>query len=192
MISPSEVDNSLDVMLDIETLALSNTNSVILSIGMVEFSPTGGNICDFSSKLMVLDILPQIMAGRIIDPKTVKFWQDPERAEARRHFEGVSEHYEPDDVCEELRIWLGKRKRVWANGIMFDLGNVSHFYEQFTGMQAPWHYQAPTDMRTLCRNTVERRTVRTPDGLTAHHPISDCVMQIHRVWEHYDLKLEEL
>ncbi len=176
-----------DVMVDIETMSLSPSNALILSIGMLEFNPRADSTkCLFGEKRIFLPNLnEQMLLGREVEASTQKFWAGQSAA--------ASDHWKSAQtkgcaiVCDSMALFLAGKKRVWANGIVFDLGNLDSFYRQVTGKGAPWAYNAARDMRTIC-NEVPNNGRALPYGtltdMIPHHPVSDCILQAWRVWEH--------
>lgn len=181
------------LMIDIETLALHTRNSVMLSVGLVEFNPwakTADAVVGAKSSL-VLNVLEQLMLGRVISKSTVKWWQD-QSPDAQKHWLDGQPGCVLDYAVEHIQTMCKDRVGVWANGILFDLGNIEGLVEQVKpGSYAPWHYQAARDMRTFCRET--KTTMDDGDigvaeqfsNLVPHEPISDCINQIDQVWRHW-------
>jgi hypothetical protein len=182
-----------DVMVDIETTSLHQSNALILSIGVVRFDPRPVDGVVFGeTTLIVPSITEQLLLGRLVDPDTMKFWaaQPPEASD---HW---AKRYEPDTLVNamtKLKRSLLDADRVWANGIVFDLCNLADLYQRVTGERLPWHYRAPRDMRTFCEELPQSRFSEVGDAIdmidefkiVAHEPISDCVVQAHRVWQHW-------
>ncbi len=173
-----------NVMIDIETMGTHTSLSLILSVGAVAFDLTaiGANLSE-TRFLEVLALEPQILGGRIIDPGTQRWWslQTPE---ARAHWELAKERIHPaylrDKVSNYLREQgVGEATFVWANGIVFDLGNLEHLFGGFN----PWKYNVVRDARTMYQLPKKRAM---PENLTfvGHDPVEDCRKQIWRLWEH--------
>lgn len=80
-------DRYTHTMLDIETLALHPTQSVILSAGFCTFDPTNSDQLLIGRRgIVCFDITEQILQhGRRIDMSTVKFWQD-QPPPVKQHF----------------------------------------------------------------------------------------------------------
>lgn len=189
------LSNPEHVMLDIESMSLHQTNALILSIGMKRFDPFVHNFndCLGESSLLIPSIPEQLLIGREVSTDTQKFWkaQKPEAAAHWRDYNGA-----PDTLiatCNRLANFVRDARCVWANGILFDLGNIEGLFRQVMNTGAPWHYRAPRDMRTFCEETPITRG-NEHDGspspleqfdLTPHEPVSDCITQIYRVWEHW-------
>lgn len=185
------------LMLDIETMSLHPSNALILSIGMVRFDPWVSNFRDCiesPGRRLVPSITSQLLLGREVSKSTQEFWQkQEEKASAHwRNNQPVGDNL--GAMCAAIKDEAAECQTVWANGIIFDLGNVIDFYHQVTGAaEPPWHYRAPRDMRTFCEETPPTKGTEVGDAIDLieefkiipHEPISDCIVQIHRVWEHW-------
>lgn len=170
----------MDLMVDIETMSTHNTNALVLSVATVRFPrrpPRGVIITALSSELWVLDPTEQLAAGRHVDPNTQKFWKE--------QTEKARDHWVNADTCSierfktEFELALAGGEYIWANGILFDLGNIASFWDT-----PPWKYNAPRDLRTIRRCVGERDDAQSlVIELTPHDPISDCLQQIHDLWQ---------
>ncbi|OYW60916.1 MAG: hypothetical protein B7Z40_19340 [Bosea sp. 12-68-7] len=83
-------------------------------------------------------------------------------------------------------IRINKPERVWANGAVFDIGILEHAYRS-KGLVIPWKYNQVRDSRTIRQEIpmlAERTATGTyvPVGEPAHHPITDCKVQINDLW----------
>lgn len=188
-----------DVMIDIETMSLHPHNALILSIGMIEFDPSGtyrsvgdGAIADLKigGKMLILPSLEEQLAlGREVAASTQKFWRD-QSDDARRHWM-TPERCALSMALYSVRTFCAGKKRVWANGILFDLGNLVGLNAQVSG-EPLWHYQAPRDMRDRVHDMPSTRIIPTGPTLdipgVAHEPVYDCIVQAWQVWAHYQEK----
>lgn len=194
-VAPDEQPVFDDVMVDIETMSLHPNNALILSIGMVYFNPrsTANGVLLGERMLIIPDIAQQLLLGREVSKSTQEFWAK-QPAEAREHWLNAEEHYSLARACLSVRLFCAKAKRVWANGTQFDLSNILGLNEDIgdDGQDAMWHYRAPRDMRTFCEEAPQTRITHPENyqkfaaalGLIDHEPVSDCIKQAHRVWEH--------
>lgn len=182
-----------DMMVDIETLAVHTSKAVILSFALVPFRMT-----DESPKIgKPVIILPSVnqqigMLGRRADENTQKFWNDQTPA-ARAHWSDPSYEYRgikprhiivgKDATFSFDDLWaeqMDKAARIWANGIVFDLGNLENLFD----CQMPWQYNAARDARTLFRHV--KKTRQRPADIkfdNLHDPVEDCLNQIWGLWE---------
>lgn len=176
------------IMLDIETLATHNTNSVVLSVGAVEWTMNKQGPIFLNSNLWVLDLNEQFALGRITHDSTIKWWQQQTPA-ARKHWANCDSRVSLTYFRDRLSHMIANDPEceVWAKGIMFDLGNVASLYEQASD-PLPWHYRAPSCMRMLPRLGSDTPLRERPPGVDvgpAHDPVADCKEQIWTVWEHW-------
>lgn len=184
-----------DVMLDIETMSLHPSRALILSIGLTEFTPEQDQPLAGRCMLLVPSVHEQLVLGRKVDEGTQKFWRDQPQA-ARNHWlrgTQVSATYCGESIHRFLSNMEApiEQIRLWANGIVFDIGNVETMLLD-AGCPKPWHYRAPRDMRTICENPQRRAaSMEIERGLLGemewieHHPLTDNAKQICRVWEHW-------
>lgn len=173
-------------MVDIETMSTDNANALILSIGVVKWVMNKNEVIFTECSDWVLDPREQFTLGRTTMDSTIKWWQD-QPAEARGHWlntKPVTSGF----AINGLRAFLsGADIEVWANGIVFDLGNIASLCKQI-GEPTPWKYNAAQDARTMYRHSPQFRS--KPDALkitgVPHTPIYDCKQQIWGLWEHWD------
>lgn len=172
---------TLRIMLDIETLSTHNSNAVVLSVGAVPWSQNKAGVIFNPSRLWVLSLRDQFARGRTTMDSTIKWWQSQSDA-ARKHWHYPEERpVEIGTFAQEFGQWFPSDAEAWANGIVFDLGNLA----TLLGV-TPWKYNAAADARTMYRHTTQFRQ-RPLDAIDvgAHDPIVDCKNQIWGVWEHW-------
>lgn len=159
------------IMIDIETLGTSK-DSVILSIGAVQFSDNG------IEKQFYVQIDPESCTdwGLRIDARTVMWWMD-QNDTARRAL--TSTRGEPLDVALDKLIaafdW--KDVVVWSNGIDFDF-TILESAMAVTGRIVPWPYWSKMDYRTI-KNIVPRDVYKAckEDAPVAHNALADAMAQ---------------
>ena len=176
------------VMIDIETMSLSKWNALILSIGMLEFDPTGLQLVLGARSLIRPSLAHQLLLGREVDKGTQEFWAKQSPAAAEHWLddgEGHSGRCLLSHTCDYVRNFAGDR-RVWANGTQFDLTNLETLAKQID-VKELWHYRSPRDMRTFCAETPKRHPDDELAGyeIVEHEPISDCIVQAFKVWQHW-------
>jgi hypothetical protein len=120
-----EIPNELKqyhAMIDIETLA-TEPHAVMLSIGVVIYDPNdAANEPPIGRHHYILNPTEQIIAGRTIDPKTVKFWSEQGKDALQsitRTDEGV---YSAEECIRSINnLFLRYNvEAVWGNGSNFD------------------------------------------------------------------------
>lgn len=181
------------IMIDIETMSLSKHNALLLSIGMLEFDPVPREgVVIGKSQLIIPSLEQQLALGREVSKTTQKWWRDQPQAASDHWRNYYGERRPLGSVCGDIRRFVNGRRNVWANGVQFDLVNLETLAEQIGETEELWHYQAPSDMRSFVRHTPQTRITPIGDAidLTAsgvpHHPVYDCTVQAHRVWQHWD------
>jgi hypothetical protein len=188
------------VMIDIETMSLSPNNALILSIGMIEFDPTGaqeqagvGLLKVGARSLILPNIEQQLLLGREVSVGTQAWWKGQKR-EAQAHWmDADTGRTNLASVCRMVQMFCDGKSRVWANGNQFDLSNLVELNRQLgeDGQPDLWHYQAPRDMRTFVRETPATRIapigdVDPPGTGVPHEPVYDCIVQAWQVWSHWN------
>lgn len=178
---------TLDIMLDIETMALT-PDALVLSIGAIQFASRSVDLDTRDTMLVVPNFMEQVMCGRRIDPETQKWWGDGERSRAAEHWltPPAGAQMPVRSALAELALFVRSTSsgRIWANGAVFDIGILEHLYRS-VNMAIPWKYNAVRDSRTIrqeippipARDATDELT-----GETAHHPVSDCKVQIRDLW----------
>ena len=162
---------STNLMIDIETLGTSK-NSVILSIGAVQFSEKG------VEKKFYVQVDPTSCTdwGLQIDARTVMWWLD-QSDEARKALS--SSKGEAIDVALDMLIAEFKWKDVivWANGIDFDFTILEEAMKA-TGRAVPWAYWSKMDYRTV-KNLAPRDVYNAckVENPVAHNALADATAQ---------------
>jgi len=175
------------LMIDIETMGTHTSESLILSVGAITFTMHKDGPSFLESFLKVLTWEPQVISGRRIEPGTQKWWSE-QTPQARRHWtDGDKIHpaYLRDELLNFYNVTnLEVRSDVWANGIVFDIGNLENLFHTYE-KPIPWEYNAVRDARTIYQ--MPRLRQADPEimaGFIGHDPIEDCKKQIWRLWEH--------
>ena len=180
-------------MIDIETLG-TRSNSIVLSIGAVNFDITGENPVDISGpNTFHRYITPRSCkrAGLVHDQSTIDWWSK-QSAEARNK---VMTHSKNGDelaqVLDDFSIWLNqsnmKYTKVWGNGPSFDITILENAYRA-CNLPIPWLYHAPTCVRTIAFLAAEHRGAYKIDRHTptlAHDALADAVAQCKDVQNYY-------
>lgn len=185
---PDEVKTFNRVMVDIETMSLNKHKALILSIGMVEFDPTGEELELGARKLIVPELTQQILIGRHVSLGTQEFWAKQPK-EASAHWMRDQDRTLLRSAMCQVRDFCRGKSEVWANGTQFDLTNLEQLAIDCGENEDLWHYRAPRDMRTVVQTLAQRRHAELPaeiaEGLVLHEPVSDCIWQALKVWEHW-------
>ena len=160
-----------NIMIDIETLGTSS-NSVILSIGAVEFDNEnlGAEFEIFIDPESCTD------HGLVIDASTVMWWMvqsDEARGELLKR-KGVT----LDEAILQLhQAFDWKGKQVWCNGADFDFPIIA-FACKAVGILEPWQYWSKMDYRTL-KNLLPKKTYGElkVDATVKHSALADAKAQ---------------
>lgn len=148
-------------MLDLETLS-SASNAVIISIGIVEFSPTG------IWRKFYTNVDPSKQDGLHISADTVMWWLQ-QNAEAREAVLGPKVPFHT--ALYQVREFLGSNPIVWGNGADFDNVVLRNAFAA-AGMSKPWSHRNNRCYRTLkaLRPDIKMEAAK---GTVAHNALDD-------------------
>jgi len=159
-------DSTSRVMVDIETLSLSN-DAAIVSIGAVEFGP-GALGLTFSKSV---DRDSCVDAGLTVDEDTLEWWRG-QGDEAREQLEGGD--YLRRSL-EDFFEFVDGYDEVWANSPSFDLVILANAADA-VGLSVPWEFYEERDFRTL--KSLPQAPDADHDGV-AHDALEDAKHQAH-------------
>lgn len=169
----------MHMMLDLETLAL-DPKAVVFQIGVVVFDMK----TDEMPILMRfdVDILPQIMNGRVIDPSTQKWWMTQRRESWLRDPGEVSSvDYSLSTINRIIEKY--EVEFVWANSPSFDCVILRSLAKDFD-IQLRWDFRSEMDLRTIkTMNSIAKLPPADPLD-TTHDALKDCIDQVKKV-KHY-------
>jgi len=163
------------VMLDIETLG-DKSNSVILSIGAIEFDIESG---DYGEQFYeIINIQSCLDAGLQVTGSTITWWMNKSDEAKRETFKGKDNL---TDVLVKFAKFISKKNYyLWSNGVRFDISLLEDAYRTLN-MIVPWDFHKERDVRTLAGFMPEIKThYQRKAGFfgVAHTPITDCKIQI--------------
>ena len=130
-----------NVMIDIETLGTA-ANSVILSIGAVQFGENGLGDEVYST----INIDSCLERGLVVEGRTILWWMG--QADAARAALGQNELSLAAALQGLTNAFDWNNTLVWCNGLNFDLPILDSAYRA-CGMAAPWAYYNGRDYRTI-------------------------------------------
>lgn len=188
--------------LDIESGSQDRMRAVVHDVGIVVvdtnyFGGKGSLLSQNTKRYGIrLNVMEQILAGRVIDAKGVKFHSDNLGgvAEFQRHLEKAPSQYAPYDVRTgllKIKGILDECEEVWINGLSFDPILLHTLAETFNINDPLWFYRKEVDVRSIntqlkaviYRNQPKRKTPHK----VAHDAIKDAewnvdVARAFKVW----------
>jgi hypothetical protein len=157
-----------DVMIDLETLATS-TDAAILTIGAVKFDPFGKDIEEpaMESFYVRVDLDSCHDLGLVTNDATIAWWSNQSK-EAQDEAFGDGNRIHIRDAFEQLYKFCWGAKRVWSNGVGFDIIICEHVFKKLN-KAVPWSFWQTRDVRTAFDLGIDPK--RPP--VTAHHALQD-------------------
>jgi hypothetical protein len=157
-----------DIMIDLETLATS-TDAAILTIGAVKFDPFGSELKEpaMDSFYCKVDLDSCDELGLVTNDDTIAWW-------ANQSKEAQAAAFDPDgrihirDAFQQLYKFCWGAKRVWSNGVGFDIIICEHVFKKLN-KAVPWKFWETRDVRTAFDLGINPQ--RPP--VTAHHALED-------------------
>ena len=167
-----------DIMIDIETLG-TGFNSVILSVGVVEFNPMNGETGN--EYHWIIDPQSCIDIGMEMNYQTIEWWMK-QSDEARAIFSSVNKITIQNAISNLSKI-IGYKTRVWANSPSFDLTILKNACDKLK-IEIPWKFWNEMDCRTLATMQPDIRWKEEYKNPT-HNALEDYKLQIAYVSEIY-------
>lgn len=171
--------NMNNLMLDIESLG-STSNSVILSIGAVEFDINTGETG--RTFYETIDLEDCLRLGLKVSAGTIKWWlqqSESARSEIYKHSGAPL-----NEVLQKFSEFCSNKKYiVWGNSARFDCGILQDSYN-LLGLDIPWDFRDERCLRTLVQFAPEVKRNLKFKG-TKHNAIDDCMFQIEycsKIW----------
>lgn len=158
-----------NIMVDLETLG-NNSQSVILSIGAVEFDETGLG----STFYVAVDPQSCVDAGLKMDVSTIMWWMQ-QSDEARAAFNRSKTNLKQAllDFSVYVHNCAGTDAEVWGNGATFDNVILDNAYRAM-GYAKPWQFWNDRCYRTL-KNLYPQVPYVKPN--VAHNALEDAIAQ---------------
>lgn len=177
---------STHIMLDIETLG-TGSNSLVLSIGAVEFGLGGIAFRQFSVNLPVLEqIINPIVE---VDMDTIKWWKS-QSEEAKK---SLLSKKACKSVKEGLLLFYDFIKCfespvIWGNSCTFDNVILRNLFKSFN-LQFPTPFYTDMDVRTVVQLAGYEKVNQVTGKFegTKHDAIADCLHQVKLVSNGYKL-----
>lgn len=158
----------MDLMLDIETLDVTPT-ATILTIGAQGFDPFSDRLTDAT---FYKRITLESQEGRTVNDDTVAWWGNQSAAAQEEAF-GEDNRVDIADALAELSKLAWRHKRIWANGITFDITILENAMAQY-GVNVPWKFWQVHDARTVYKIA----NAGSAGSSNSHNALEDCVNQI--------------
>lgn len=170
-------------MLDSETLGVTD-DAVILTLGIVKFDPYTLDE-PYDPFYLKIDIVEQQEKGRTIDPGTVEWW-GTQPQEAQDEALGDDDRISMIEVTKRINKYLVGVDKIWAQGPIFDISKLEHFYRSL-GIPVPWNYWQIRDARTV--GDMGDNSLKKENKL-AHNALADAYCQAIAVQHIYaELKI---
>jgi len=187
-------DLNLDhVMVDIETLG-DRSNSVILSIGAVEFDMEKAQLAEdggWGEKFYeIINIQSCLDAGLKVTGGTISWWMSQSEKAKKEAFKGKTSI--EDTLIKFAKFISRKKYYVWSNGLRFDISLLEDAYRTLN-MIVPWDFHYEKDVRTLAGffPEIKQKHIKMAYKIgVPHTPISDCLTQIgycSEIWNKLNL-----
>lgn len=130
-----------NVMVDIETLG-TGANSVILSIGAVEFN----NDTITSEFYRIIDLQSCMNAGLEMDARTLIWWM--QQSDGTRTLFNSAEREILSVVLTDFSGWLPQNACIWGNGASFDNAILANAFDKVS-IALPWKFWNDRCYRTV-------------------------------------------
>lgn len=127
------------LMLDIETLASTNTSAVI-AIGWAIFDVDGVSC---SGEILINKDMASALGD--VSEDTLEWWESRDSSVMNRMFSGETI---PIAALHLLSVVAKGADEVWGHGPQFDLVNLRSLHRKL-GVKCPWHYRSERCFRTL-------------------------------------------
>lgn len=186
----------IDIMVDIEALALYGPKPVITQLAFTAFDesydPDEPGSALYSHE-EYLPIQPQIDLNFTVQASTLIWWlTSPKVSEAARLKFIESEGEDMDELVSLVRSWIVKLDRmipdngtyqIWARGPQYDVVAIESLIRA-CGLTVPWKYDMVRDLRTVMSEAgLDREAIPFKTGLIPHHALSDCRHQMACLYE---------
>jgi hypothetical protein len=164
------------MMIDIETLD-TRPSAVVFQVGVVVFEDAlmqkAPKVPVMGQRRFDLDILPQIMAGRTVDPETVKWWQT-QKAPFMPHHKDYAEN-----MFKDINQMMGDFGvgYVWSNSPSFDAVIMRSLRESMGILHEFPSFRSDMDFRTLKNLCRMNKLVEFEPKETKHDALQDALDQ---------------
>jgi hypothetical protein len=184
--APPQQRDGDTVVVDTETLALDK-RALVLTLSAVRFNrhavdldlsfDNGEPLVDGETTLhLKLDVTQQLLAGRTVDPGTVKWWNGRSQEARDSIISGFAV-----SLREALALFTGfiQGAQLFARGTDFDPPILATLFED-AGLPVPWRFHEVRDVRTYIdalsggtKGYLENW--QKPDWFVSHNSLHDCI-----------------
>lgn len=174
----------MDLMIDIETLGVSN-NAAIISIGAVLFDPYGDTCGEEFYRNITFD---SALDYGDYDPSTLKFWNQLPQPAKTQLFNPEQVHLKNALMDFHRFILDNKISKVWGNSPSFDMvilrnayknAKIMPSYQAFTILEFPVRFWLEMDVRTI-KSVLPSDLIPSRTG-THHSALDDAKYQVSLV-----------
>lgn len=169
-----------NIMVDIETLG-TGADAMIVAIAACTFHPYNNEIINSFYQAVDLEADDKILKTRSIDPSTVKWWMQEDKAPARKLTFEDPKAVPLTQALKEFISWfnmntMGRQSTmVWANDPDFDCKILQNAIES-GNLELPWAFWNCRSVRTM-KDMGRRLGVKLPLRTNAHYALEDCYYQ---------------
>lgn len=176
----------MDLMIDIETLD-TRRSALVLSIGYVQFEPRVPETFQTLLEHAVCDVIQlESQPNSSFSAETLLWWLR-QSVEFKILLESQPKVSMQDALMRlSTTIWQDRVGNIWGNGPTFDLGIISHHYEQ-AQLAVPWKYYKERDVRTMLEAALIEKSNYIPEGFIAHRADHDAAYQAMLVQQAYKI-----
>lgn len=188
------------IVVDIETLGVSDANTTILSIAAVPFR--FGEVTPYCELLKQgfyrkLNAADQLKRGRSKEQSTIDWWKQQPPEAQKNGFMPSSEDVTIDQALRELKQWVQttdydfRNSWIWCRGLDFDKPKIDKSYN-FIGVETPFNTWRWRDIRTmidcLTGSTNGKYILeKEPDEFIPHHCLHDAAHDVAVMQEIYSM-----
>lgn len=195
---------TIDIMLDIETLGIEDDAQVIqISAGAFHLEKLTKNKEDINIFNMVLDL--STLGDKLsVEQGTLEFWtSSPDNAKVLNRMlrvdNGITERIMVTRFCQWLENFASEYEevRLWGNGIIFDNVKIDNLFKKYD-IASPIQFYNHRDVRTIVELasystglSVNEYRDRFSEDIEKHNAVDDVLYQIRYVTSAYQDLVDE-
>lgn len=182
---------SVDLVFDLETLAVKPRSAVILSLAIIPF--TLDKVEDYADIVKrgfyrKCDAIAQLKAGGMKEDDTVAWWREQSEEAQRNAFLPSNDDILVQQAFLEAIDWIKqtdysfKDSHIWSRGVAFDFPKIEYRFDQVKEGDDPVNYWRVRDIRTFvdCLTGSSNGIFKQPEpqGFIKHHALHDCARDV--------------